>query len=177
MAHNIQVIIAKNAIIEQIESNWIHAHKLPLKQGFSLIPMTRDLFDDITELGSLKTTASPKTNGAIYHWLQSEADLQQGSLAFIETDYFGGLGIQSAILFECKQPHIGPVTTESRWNDSLSALEQFPTGKGAINQILQKLGVVHKPAKQDEFDSLELGYYRGNDNIIKLIQHQEDVPL
>lgn len=62
--------------------------------------------------------------------------------AYIETDYFGGVGTQGGVLYENSRVAIEP-----------------RSGAGTINLILRELGVACVPGK-DEFDSLNLGKYR-----------------
>lgn len=40
--------------------------------------------------------------------------------------------------------------------------------KAAINQVLERIGV-RRIGEKDEFDSIDLGFYRNNGNIIKKI--------
>lgn len=63
-------------------------------------------------------------------------------LAYIETDYFGGAGTQSGVLYENGKISVGP-----------------RSGEGTINFLLKELGVWHYPDR-DEFDMLGLGKYR-----------------
>lgn len=63
-------------------------------------------------------------------------------LAYLETDYFGGIGTQAGLLFEKGNMTVEPVE-----------------GEGTINYILERMGVYRERGK-DEFDSLGLGNYR-----------------
>ena len=78
--------------------------------------------------------------------MAAEQILQQYSfrtkLAYVETDYFGGVGTQAGVLYEN-----GRISIEPR------------SGDGTINLLLKELGVWCRPGK-DAFDSLNLGRYR-----------------
>ena len=79
-----------------------------------------------------------------------EIELPQGygmifltdELAYVETDYFGGIGTQGGVLYENGRIRIAP-----------------HSGDGTINLLLRELGVKCL-ANKDEFDSLNLGNYR-----------------
>lgn len=91
-----------------------------LKQGYAFLPRERSL----SKIGFLKGS-------------------QHGPVAYVETDYFGGVGEQSAILCEARQRLV-----TSRDGD-------------AINQVLARMGVLCV-GDDDEFDSLGLGLFRRN---------------
>ena len=63
-------------------------------------------------------------------------------LAYIETDYFGGVGTQGGVLWENGQIIIQP-----------------RSGEGTINLLLKELGFMCI-GDLDAFDSLSLGNYR-----------------
>lgn len=170
MSHHIQVIIGKEEIINDFKSRWIQAYKLSLKQGFALIPLTDDLLDDITELmDNGKEKPYPpfyQLNASLDELLKSESHKRQ--LAYLETEYFGGSGFQLAILYENQKLGLGPLKTETGWNQKRMLYETLPEGKAAINQVLERIGV-RRIGEKDEFDSIDLGFYRNNGNIIKKI--------
>lgn len=168
MSHHIQVIIGKEAIIDELKNRWVHAYKLSLKQGFALIPLKTELLEDITELvnnqGENQYTEFEYLNASLDELLMSESHRRQ--LAYLETDYFGGVGTQSAILYKNQAIGLGPLKTEIRWNSELMSCEILPEGKQAINQVLERIGV-RQVGEKDEFDSIELGFCRSNQKIIK----------
>ncbi len=144
--HSIRAIISSSNVIQRIADNWIHAELIVLQQGFSMILVIDDLFDDITELVNNKKVLNFEEyfyyfNSSINEFLESES--KSCKIAYIETDYFGGNGTQSAMLYEK-----GKVVIEPR--------------KNAINHVLKELGVVRSKSK-DEFESVELEKYRRMD--------------
>jgi len=68
-------------------------------------------------------------------------------LAYLETDYFGGRGRQSAIACDGGQLVFGPESGDT----------------GPVNNALARIGVLRN-AVFDEFDVLELGRFREMDN-------------
>jgi len=71
-------------------------------------------------------------------------------IASISTDYFGGVGYQSAKLF---------IDNKIEYE----ADDEYDYSLRPINTVLKKLGVVKKDG-MDEFDTIGLGNYRTNEN-------------
>lgn len=145
MGHCIQIFIGEINILENIASNWDAANIIPLKQQFAMIFLTNQFFDDIEEMANTKDTLNDDRFLLLTSAIQEQI-LQpyskNGMLAYLETDYFGGVGTQAGVLFENGERIEGPTDKE-----------------GIINQILRKMGVCIEPGK-DEFDSVGLGNYR-----------------
>ena len=72
-----------------------------------------------------------------------------GAVAYFETDYWGGEGEQSAVLWERGEMVYGPAKSRL----------------GPINGALRRMGV-ERGAALDEFDAVGLGRYRDNDDWI-----------
>lgn len=82
-------------------------------------------------------------------------------IAYIETEYFGGVGTQSAALWDAGKLTIGPL--------SFGPVSNLPVGPRLdwpINKVLRGLGVNHG-AQIDEFAALGLGRYRSNEDWLK----------
>ena len=88
-------------------------------------------------------------------------------LSYIETDYFGGVGTQSAIVYENGIAK-NPLKTENQWNTEKQCYFQIPESIWAINTIWKKMGVICQTQK-DEFDSIRLGFYRHTEDSTPLI--------
>ena len=80
-------------------------------------------------------------------WLSLEEPV-----AWVETDYFGGSGFQSAASWDRGETVVGPLKTGAE-----TALLD-----GAINHALRSIGVVSE-GSHDEFDTLGLGRHRDNE--------------
>jgi hypothetical protein len=163
--HCIRGFIGKEELIRAFSSSWVKANIIVLLQGFSMIFLTDDLYDDIVELfdSRLETDYSKffdYLSPSIYEVLEQES--RKGKLAYFETDYFGGVGSQSAILFEKGKLIIQPLKTETCWDEKNNNYFHKPAGESAINTVLQELGV-YKENGMDEFDSIRLGNYRRMD--------------
>lgn len=72
------------------------------------------------------------------------------TIAKIITDYFGGYGYQKATLF---------VNGKSVYSKS----NEYDFGSSPINDVLKKIGVICKNG-MDEFDTIELGSFRKNED-------------
>lgn len=163
--HCIRGFIGKEEIIRAFAGNWIYAKLINLSQGLSIIFLTAKLYDDIVELVDSKLDVDYSEffeylSPSIYEILVQES--RNGKLAYIETDYFGGGGSQSATLFENSAIKIQPIKTETFWDEKTYNYYHKPEGEKAINLILKELGV-YRVKEKDEFDSIGLGNYRRMD--------------
>lgn len=159
--HCIRAIITLEPMIDHIEKDWIKAKKVSLSQNIALIPITLELGEDIDELiakGSEMAFQPFYYLSKSLHFLLKERS-HRSILGYVETDYFGGVGSQSSILYQDQRVELGPLTTETVWDENRREYVHHPEGKRAINQVLRRLGVwrVHGA---DEFDSIGLGHYR-----------------
>ena len=173
MAHKIQVILAKEKIIEKFCKNWVHAQKLILPQGFALIPLKINLLKDINELNKNNNIKPYKEFIHLSSSLQELliAESVCCKIAYLETEYIGGNGKQSAILYSNKEI-IGPFSTVTEWNDKKLEIKDKPEGERAINKILYKMQVSSK--YRDEFSALGLDYLISNNKIITKINEKKE---
>lgn len=142
MPHIIKAFIGKKPVVEKLAADWLKDH-IRLPQDFSMLFLTEELFEDITELAGMENELENQFEcftSAIASILESHS--AQSSLAYIETEYFGGLGGQGAVLYENGQIKIPPT-----WEE------------GIINQVLSQMGAEQLNG-EDEFDSVNLGNYR-----------------
>ena len=96
-------------------------------------------------------------------------NLGQGRALYIETEYFGGMGTQSAALFDngslvwtATHSTFQPEQRRSLLARIIKPSTQPP--KSPISQGLEKLGVTQGDEK-DEFDMLGLGRYRNLESL------------
>lgn len=82
----------------------------------------------------------------------------QGAVAFVETEYFGGIGVQAAIVWLNGDVALGPLTD---WENAAFSPVSHP-----INQALQLMGVVCSGG-EDEFDTVGLGQFRSNEAALR----------
>lgn len=114
-----------------------------------IVPWTDELFDD---LGQSDTAA--EIQGVHYGHsalrVLVEAVSTRSRLAYVEAEFFGGLGEQGAVVFER-----GPVIWTSPFGPAMVRIE----ARSPISEALGLLGVVAANGR-DEFDSVGLGLHR-----------------
>jgi hypothetical protein len=157
MAHSIQAIIGRDKTLERLEKKWKNAKVVSFPQNISVIPLTYDLRNEINN----DTRAANKAFSDYFGFASEilidilREESRNGQVGYIETDYFGGTGSQSSILFMNGET-IGPFKTESSERNK----------PYAINKVLSMLGV-EKQEAHDEFDALGFVHLRSNDDILK----------
>jgi hypothetical protein len=155
MSHVLHAVIGPRPAVADFASCWHLARLIDLPQDFAMVPLTAALHDDIVELAGLdRPDPFPE-----FERLSAgvEAALKEassaGSLGYIETDYFGGCGTQSAIAWAGGRVVAGPFKTEPTWNGQ--DFETSLAGEWAINRVLAALGVWTR-GELDAFDMLGL---------------------
>src|SRR5262249_8022642 len=102
MGHVLHAVIGRKAPIGQFASRWISAHLVRLPHDFALILLTESLHDEI--MAAEQSTAPDPIPQFERLSASVEAALREasvsGPLAYIETDYFGGCGTQSAVAWD-----------------------------------------------------------------------------
>ncbi len=144
MGHCIRAVIGARESVRRLAEDWLKAKVVELPQGFGMIFMTDDLLEDV---GELLEVSDELPFSELENFTEEVKTLIERysfrtKLAYIETEYFGGVGTQAGVLYENGRIAVEP----SR-------------GEGVINILLRELGVWRYPDK-DEFDMLELGKYR-----------------
>lgn len=141
MSHNIFGYIVKR---EDFSKRFLEMvpHR-DLKQGFVFIPDSQELIDNFLWISKKKEISE----------LEVVASFSEDQCAaWVETDYFGGMGEQGASIF------------------LKGAVEHFPEN---INGALKLLGVSKEPGN-DLFDSVGLGDFRHNHEIIDDFRKKEE---
>lgn len=135
-------------------------YRLRQSTEFAVLPLDDELQDrlhhaygtgDWSENGGPRLSSSDMTFAA----RASSA----APLAYLETDYFGGTGLQHAVLWRAGALTIGPMTLDVQLS------QQRPTSLWPINVVLRTLGVA-ATLHEDEFIRLGLGEYRSNEDIL-----------
>lgn len=117
---------------------------VPLAHGLLLVPVTDAVFDALpaVPLRGEGLERFWKLNGALEAMLMAASQL--GRAAYIEAEFFGGQGDQTAAGWRAGRLAWGPEQTR---------------GAGAVNQALRWLGVPPVPGG-DEFEAAGLGRCR-----------------
>jgi len=141
MGYYLSAFIGRGENLNRIRDSYNEAIIVELSQGVSLIPLTEELFDEINNFEASGNILS-------FEYLTPNIErqilkiAQEGVLAYVEADYFGGEGGQTGIM----------------WKDGKRSVE-YKYGQGVINAALRSLAVICED-KKDEFDTLGLGRHR-----------------
>ncbi|MGW4527450.1 hypothetical protein [Amycolatopsis sp. NPDC004378] len=153
MGYYLQAVVAAEPVLRTLTDSIEGTCTVPLGQHLSLVPMTDGLFDAVTAVGAAELDGFWKAPTGFGNALA--ACSANGPIAYVEADYFGGRGTQSAQVWEGGQVVLGPVhSTET---------EPTPDGGSPISQALRRLGAV-KGEYFDEFDAVGLGRHRETDD-------------
>lgn len=125
----------------------------PLALGFALLPLTDSLVAPDEPASDLPFCH--RLTARLATWAEEQSNLVP--IVYIETDYFGGTGAQSAVVWREGKVDFGPVATGTDVGENVPLLE------GAINRAARHIGVCRGRAL-DEFDALCLGRHRENED-------------
>lgn len=120
-----------------------------LDQGLALLPITDDLFESVAD-GSAPALGFWRLPGG-FEWVLARWS-ERGPLAYVEAEFFGGLGVQRAAVWDGGGLAWGPL--------GVGENEPFPAEGSPIAQALRRLGV-HRGEAEDEFAAVAL-YRRRN---------------
>ncbi|MBA4054882.1 MAG: hypothetical protein C0490_09235 [Marivirga sp.] len=144
MGYQLHGLIGFSNDMKFVCEKWNHAKVVPLTDETALIPMTSVLFDEMNN-----GDASPAIGKFELLTIGIENTIlklfNNTKIAYVEADYFGGMGVQSGIV----------------WWEGKRVFEKELQGD-VINEILRYFGVV-KISSMDEFDSVRLGRFRSTD--------------
>lgn len=144
MGYDIQAIVSTLPILEAHCSDFAQAVVVPLAENYGLIPMTDELLDEVGVTGPTGTFY--KLTFEVTDWIRAIS--ASGAVAYIEAEFFGGVGNQNATVWSSGEAILPPI--------------QDPK---AINMALRLLGV-SKGSFHDEFEAMGLPRHRGTDDWI-----------
>lgn len=124
---------------------------VPLDQGLWMLPMTSRMFEAFG--GEDDPDKFPNAPAELQRALASSS--RRGPVAYVEAEYFGGTGTQSAQVWDGGTVVLGPLV--------LADDESPPTAGSPISRALRRLGVA-QGNHHDEFDAVGLGRYRTTDD-------------
>ncbi|MET8129997.1 hypothetical protein ABZV67_42745 [Streptomyces sp. NPDC005065] len=149
MGYDLQAVIAGGAVLRDA-SRELHAARLaPLGQGLSLMPMTDALFDSVADGSAAGALGFWRLPGGFDRTLADWSTT--GPVAYVEAEYFGGVGEQQAAVWDGGTIVLGPLHVQEG--------QPFPPAGSAISQALRRLGVVAS-AGEDEFSAVGLDRHR-----------------
>jgi predicted secreted hydrolase len=161
MVHRIRLFVGHPRVLSRYQAVAAAASLYYLTRGAVLatLPVDDDLLDALhSAYGSgdwLDTLSLAITTGDMAFAQTASRD---GALAYLETDYHGGDGSQSAVLWQGGDTALKPIVMTS------AAAGNRPRSTWPINAALRGLGVKVVQGF-DEFDSFGLGAYRSHADI------------
>ncbi|MFG2454750.1 hypothetical protein ACGFSG_35870 [Streptomyces sp. NPDC048512] len=155
MGYELQAVIAADELLRAVSREMPGARVGTLGQGLSLIPMTDEVFDAVThgsntgELGFWRLPGGFDT--LLAQWSAA------GPIAYVEAEYFGGVGEQRAAVWADGSLSLGPLDEPSE--------KRFSRPVSPISQALRRLGA-RRTLGDDEFGSVGLDRHRTNEDWI-----------
>lgn len=145
MGHSVQLIIGRGEAVQVFLRQWPGSRAVELLDGWQAIPVEDALYTAI-EAKAPGATRPPGLDMSPFglELALAAATEAGGGLAYVETEYWGGQGEQSAMAFVDGREAVAP--------------QRARGGGGAINQALRRIGVVR--GADDEFDTVGLGERR-----------------
>ena len=111
---------------------------VPIGHGLQLVPLTDQLWSELG--GGERLDWFERRSETVEQWAKEISST--APVAYVEAEFFGGVGDQSAVAWSVGSRVLGPIHAGD-----------------AINQALRFLGVRPDGAR-DEFDAVNLGRYR-----------------
>lgn len=130
MGYSLEAVVSTTELPTAATGHLRRAHVSPLRQGLSLVPLTEELRDELTDHAVPKLAGFYGIPAGLDRML--EAWSMRGAVIYVETEYFGGVGEQTAAVWAEGSFIFGPLRE--------GEYERLPEG-GPISQALRHLGV------------------------------------
>jgi hypothetical protein len=153
MGYRLEAVIGSSAVLSAVTPEQPAMVVVPLRQGFGLVPMTGEVLDAIDDGTPPGLSGFWKLPGGLDRLLRSWS--ARGPVAYVEADYFGGVGSQAAAVWDGGALAFGPVVT--------GEVEPVPASGTPTSQALARLGVV-RGDHYDEFEAAGLGQERDTED-------------
>lgn len=127
MSYDLQAVIAGGEALRTASRDLPAARLASLGQGLSLMPMTTDLFDSVADGSSTRALGFWRLPGGFEKTLADWSTV--GPVAYVEAEYFGGVGEQQAAVWDGGTIVLGPLYVQEG--------QPFPPAGSAISQALR----------------------------------------
>ncbi|MFF4444825.1 hypothetical protein [Streptomyces sp. NPDC001502] len=155
MTYVLQAVIAGDELLRVALRDLPAARVAPLGQGLSLAPMTGKLFAAVADGTDVDHLGFWRLPGGFDRLLAEWSTA--GPLAYVEAEYFGGVGEQHAAVWAGGAITLGPLHVQEG--------QPTPPAGSPISQALRRLGVLTS-ATEDEFSAAGLGRHRHSEGWI-----------
>ncbi len=161
MGYQLCAAIAGSGLLREAVAGGMPAAAVELGHGLALMPMTEALFDAVPAVAAVADRTKGDDGwgfrflprgfgGVLERWSAA------GPVAYVEAEYFGGVGAQRAAVWSRGALTLGPL--------GLDEGEPVPAGTGTpVSAALRALGV-RAEAGSDEFDTVGLRRHRHTEN-------------
>ncbi|MDQ1051935.1 hypothetical protein [Streptomyces sp. V4I2] len=149
MGYDLQAVIAGREVLRAASRDLPVARLASLGQGLLLMPMTDALFDSVADGSDAGPLGFWRLPGGFEKTLADWSTA--GPVAYVEAEYFGGVGEQQAAVWDGGAIVLGPLRVPEG--------QPFPPAGSAISQALRQLGVVASTG-EDEFSAVGLDRHR-----------------
>ncbi|MCX5557427.1 hypothetical protein [Streptomyces sp. NBC_00038] len=153
MGYELQAVIAGEELLRAASRDVAVAAVVPLSQGLSLMPMTDQLFDAVTDGSAVGPLGFWRLPGGFDTLLAQWSTA--GPVVYAEVEYFGGVGEQRAAVWADGAVVLGPLHVPEG--------QSFPSAGSPISQALRRVGAVANAA-EDEFLAVGLDRHRHNED-------------
>ncbi|MFF9119242.1 hypothetical protein ACF09Y_27355 [Streptomyces massasporeus] len=151
MSYDLHAVIADQEILHVVTRALPAARLVSIGQGLSLMPMTDALCEAVADGSGDGAWGFPRLPRGFEKVLADWSS--EGPVAYVEAEYFGGVGEQRAAVWDAGTIVLAPL--------HVAEGEPFPPAGGPVSQALRRLGVVAGPA-EDEFSAVGLDRHRHN---------------
>ena len=153
MGYYLQALIGKTDSLKNEPKSFPSEHRIELAQGLTMLLVTEELCEEIADKFPSDNESPSKGFSMLTKSLIERAKhiSRLTPIAYIEAEYFGGAGGQSAIAWDKAETKFGPVSAEI----------------GPINQALRFLGAEALSA-HDEFEAVGLNRGRDSEDWIEI---------
>jgi hypothetical protein len=152
VAHYIHGFVARRRPLDAAVASLPGAAVCTLSSGFAFLPLPRPSETD----PPAGVRSCDRLSVAMNAWAAERS--RTFPLAYVQTSYEGGPGVQSAVVWDGGTVVFGPLATGDEEGATTT-----PLLEGAINRAVRLLGVSRVRAI-DEFDALGLGLHRLNED-------------
>ncbi|MEU6683013.1 hypothetical protein [Streptomyces sp. NPDC046832] len=149
MSYDLQAVIAVEETLRVVSRGLAAARSASVGQGLALVPMTDALFDAVADGSGVGAAGFRRLTGGFEQTLARWSEA--GPVAYVESEYFGGVGEQRAVVWEGGAVELGPL--------HVGEGEPFVSAGSPVSQALRRLGAVAR-AGRDEFSAVGLDRHR-----------------
>lgn len=155
MSYELQAVIAGDEVLRVASGEVPGSQVVPLGQGLSLMPMTDAVFAAVTDGSEGGTLGFWRLPGGFDTLLARWS--AAGPIAYVEAEYFGGVGEQRAALWADGALTLGPLDEPTKQGPSRAV--------SPVSQVLRRLGARRSPG-EDEFEAVGLDRHRNTEDWI-----------